>query len=391
MCYPVTEVSAMQILQELQKTMESVESTSAHNGYWYRVSEVLIILVCGMLCNQQTIDDIHDWTDSKHTRKFLKKVFNIERIPCRAQFYSIIATVNAEEFNKCFITWMQSVLRGGIAGKTVAIDGKTICSTDKLTKDGSVLHLASALVSEHGLVIGTCECGTKTGEKTAFRELIKMLDIRGSVVVADALHCSRTSAEAVIESKADYLFCVKDNVPTLKADIELHVHNESLETESTLEKNGGRLEKRTAYITAYITQAIDWLDSRETWKKLTSIGAIHTEFEKNGKKSSEWHYYISSASLSASDLLKHARLEWGVEAMHWLLDVHFSEDKTRVWDMNVQKTLNILRKIVINLAREYKAKTNTKAPLSGILKKNLFDLDNLVDFLDFFKKKPPAN
>jgi predicted transposase YbfD/YdcC len=377
----------MQILQELQKTMEAVETVTPHNGYWYRVSEVLIILVCGMLCNQQTIDDIHDWTESKVTRKFLKKVFNIDRLPCRAQFYNIIACVNAEEFNKSFVKWMQSVLRGRTGGKTVAIDGKTICSTDKLTHDGSVLHLVSALVSEHGLVIGTHECGTKTGEKTAFRELIKMLDIRGSVVVADALHCSRNSAEAVIEAEADYLFCVKDNVPTLKADIELYVQNESLETESTLEKNGGRLEKRTAYV----TQAIDWLDNRETWKNLTCIGAIHTEFEKSGKKSSEWHYYISSAPLSASSLLKHARLEWGVEAMHWLLDVHFSEDKTRVWDMNVQKTLNILRKIVINLAREYKAQTNSKAPLSGILKKNLFDLDNLVEFLSFFKRKPRAN
>jgi hypothetical protein len=114
---------------------------------------------------------------------------------------------------------MQCVIKGGAAGKTVAIDGKTICSTDKLTKDGSILHLASALISEHGLVIGTCECGTKTGKKTAFRELIKMLDIRGSVVVADALHCSHQSAEAVVESGADYLLVVKDNVRTLKEDI----------------------------------------------------------------------------------------------------------------------------------------------------------------------------
>jgi hypothetical protein len=97
---------------------------------------------------------------------------------------------------------------------------------------------------------------------------------------------------------------VKDNVRTLKADIELYVQNETLETEFTLEKNGGRLEKRTAYV----TRELDWLENGSTWKNLSSIGAIHTEFEKDGKKSSEWHYYISSAPLSAKDLLKHEML-----------------------------------------------------------------------------------
>lgn len=377
----------MNILKELQESMEAVEASSSHEGYWYRVSEVLVIMICGMLCNQQTIDDIHDWSQSNPSQKFLKKVFKIERIPKRAQFYNIIGSVNPDAFKIHFIKWMQSLLCHGISGKTVSIDGKSIRSTGKLTKDGSIVHMASALISERGLVIGSVECGTKTGEITAFRELVKLLDVRGSVVVADALHCNHQSAEAVVEAEADYLFVVKDNVPTLKADIELYVQNEKLESYSTLEKNGGRIEKRTAYV----TRDIDWLDNGSTWKNLSCIGAIHREFEKEGKKSSEWHYYISSASLSAQALLTHARLEWGVEAMHWLLDVHFNEDKTRVWDMNVQKTLNILRKIVLNLAREYKAKTGSKEPISKVLKKNLFDLNNLTNFLDFFKKVSLVN
>lgn len=144
--------------------------------------------------------------------------------------------------------------------------------------------------------------------------------------------------------------------------------------------NGGRIEKRTAYTTT----DIDWLEGKEKWKNLSTIGAIHTEFTKNGETSSEWHYYISSRKLTPEELLKHARLEWAVESMHWLLDVHFLEDKTKVWDMNVQQNLNIMRKIALNLAREYKNCFEPKKAISGILKCNLFDVNNLAKFILYF-------
>jgi len=138
--------------------------------------------------------------------------------------------------------------------------------------------------------------------------------------------------------------------------------------------------------TAYATCDIAWLDGREHYKNLSCIGAIHRQFEKAGQTSSEWHYYISSKTLTPEELLIHARLEWGVEAMHWLLDVHFSEDKTRVWNMNLQKNLNIMRKTVLNLAKVFKAHNCHKSSLIGVLRRNLFDPKVFSDFLGFFRK-----
>lgn len=364
--------------------MKTVEAGSAHSGYWYSISDVLTMLVCGMLCGLQRIDDIHDWAKAAPTRKFLKEQFGMGRILCRAQFYNILRCVDAEKFRLSFARWMQNVL-GSAKGKTVAIDGKTVRGTGKLTEDGSVLHIASAIVSELNLVIGSHECGTKTGEKAAFRELVALLDVSGAVVVADALHCSRKSAKAVVEAEADYLFVVKDNAPKLKADIELYMQNEEVPSFRTKEKNGGRIETRTAFSCS----DIEWLDGKETWKNLSCIGAIHREFEKGGLKSSEWHYYISSAPLSPEALLTHARLEWGVESMHWLLDVHYEEDKTRVWDMNVQKILNTARKIALNMIRIFKnANYHKRVPLTSVLKENLFDFDLFSRFFDFFRSNP---
>ena len=184
------------------------------------------------------------------------------------------------------------------------------------------------------------------------------------------------------EAKADYLFVVKDNQETLKDDIELYFKNETVPSYRTIEKNGGRIETRTAYV----CNEIDWLYQKEKWINISCIGAIHREFEKGGGKSSEWHYYISSADLTAETLLTHARLEWAVESMHWLLDVHFTEDKTRVWDINVQKILNIARKIALNMIRIYKEACRSKnIPLTSILKENLFDLEQFTVFLNFFR------
>jgi len=219
----------MEQLSELQKCMIEVEEASSFKGYWFRISDILSIVVCGMLCGLETVSDIHDWSKARPVRAFLAEQFGMDDVPCRSQFYNILAYVDAEQFGKSFIRWMQRVLAGGVSGKTVAIDGKTVCSTDKLTPDGSVLHIASAIVSELGLVIGSRECGTKTGEITGFRELIALLDIAGAVVVADALHCNKKSARAVIEAGADYLFVVKDNQPTLRENIELYVQEEKLE------------------------------------------------------------------------------------------------------------------------------------------------------------------
>jgi len=374
----------MDILHGLQKEMKLLEEEVGHDGYWYSVSGVLTTLICGMLCGLRQIDDIHDWAKAAPIRDFFQAQFGIAKTPCRAQFYNILRCVDADKFSRSFARWMTTVLSGGAHGKTVSIDGKTVCSTGRLTKDGSVLHIASALVSEHNLVIGSLECSSKTGEQAAFRELIGLLDVSGAVVVADALHCNRKSAKAVVEAGAEYLFVVKDNVPRLREDIELYFRDGQSPSHKTIEKNGGRIEKRTAYTSSDIS----WLEGKEKWEKISTIGAIHREFEKGEENSSGWHYYISSAPLSPETLLAHARMEWAVESMHWLLDVHFSEDRTRVWSMNVQKVLNVTRKIALNMVRLFKAANlPQRVPLTSVFKENLFDTCQFAKFLGFFRSQ----
>ena len=150
-----------------------------------------------------------------------------------------------------------------------------------------------------------------------------------------------------------------------------------MDTCSQTEKNRERIETRTAYSST----EIGWMCEKTNWANLQCIGAIHTEFETPKGKTSEWHYYISSRPLTAQELLKHARLEWPVESMHWLLDVHFAEDYCRVENRNIQQTLNIVRKIALNLIKLYKKETSSKLALSNIMLNCLVDSSMIMHIL----------
>lgn len=344
-----------------------VETTQEHNGYFFSVGETLTIVILGTLCGLRNTSQIHQWAAHSRVSEFLEKYFKIKNVPCYYWFLCLLKIVSPKSLNQCFANWVQSFIPEGIKDLTLSFDGKAIRSTGKMSKYRNSLHIVSAHIAELGITFGQETVDDKSNEIPAVRNLIDFLKIEGCIVVADALHCQRDTARAVIENEADYLLSVKGNQETIEKDIADYVQDDSLrktmDTFETHEKNRERIEKRTAFL----THDIDWLSGREEWAELSCIGAIHTQFTTKKGVTDEWHYYISSRKLTAEELLKRARLEWSVETMHWLLDVHFGEDFCRVEDSNVQKCLNIVRKIALNSIKDYKNKTELKRPISKIM------------------------
>lgn len=250
---------------------------------------------------------------------------------------------------------------------TISLDGKPIRSKEKMDSYESPLHIVSAQVSELGMTFAQKSVEGKSNEIPAVQELLEELDISGCIIVADALNCQKKTAASVISREADYVLSVKDNHPCLKQDIADYVGDAALrgtmEKASEREKNRDRIEKRSAFV----TNETGWLIGREEWPGLSSIGAVHTEFAPPKGKTEEWHYYISSRKLTATELLHHVRMEWTVETMYWLLDVHFGEDYCRVEDPNIQQNLNMLRKAAINLIKRYKERAVSKRSMSKIM------------------------
>lgn len=346
---------------------EDVEIKEEYDGYFCSVAEAITIVILGSICGLKNVSQIHQWAANDRVSEFLKENFGINHVPCYYWLLCLLKLVKSSSLNRCFMNWVYSFMPEKAADLTIALDGKTICSTVNRESYESPLHIISAQLSELGLTLAQRSTEDKSNEIPAVQELLKELNIKGQIVTADAMNCQKETAEIIIGQGADYLLCVKDNHPNLKKDIEDYVQDASLRKDmkstSTVEKNRGRIETREAYITT----DIGWIEQKKDWKGLRSIGAICTKTESKKGISKEWHYYIASREFTPEELMHHARMEWSVESMHWLLDVHFGEDKCRVEDKTVQSNLNIFRKAAINLIKLYKTRMNSKKAISKIM------------------------
>jgi len=367
----------MCIIEEMKKAGATVD----HQGYYYRLSSTIEILIMGLMCRMTTLADIHAWAESKHVRPMLAENFGITKIPCYSHFTNLVGMIDANELNNIFMEFFCKLV-GEVVGKTIAIDGKTICSTANMGNFKSPLHIASAFVVENGITIGQLAADAKSNEIPCVRELIRLLNVEGATIVMDALNCQTKTAKEILDAKADYVLSVKKNQRNLRDDIAEMLEFKqsdpceskllSLETISKTEKGHGRIETRTAAV----THDVDWLKQRCSFPEIQTIGSITTK--------AETRYYISSRVLSAEQLLTITRQEWAVEAMHWQLDVVFAQDTTTLHEANSQLLLNILRKAVMNVLKVYRDKHEPKSSMTNITRKCLHDTDVLLDVLEKF-------
>ena len=382
--------------EELEDALEVLETEREYDGYFCSIKDAVVIGILGSLCELRSMKKIHAWATSEHVRSFLAEQFNIKRIPCYWWLLSLLALIKPESLNRCMKQWVVSVVPH-LAAKieaeeeqqskkkhkmlTVAIDGKEIRSTRNMKKYDSPLHIISAQIGELDLSLAQKTVESKSNEISAVQRLITELEISGCMVVADALNCQIQTAQAIIDAKADYLLSVKGNQKDLMDDIAAYVQDEKLRSKmdsiTKTETGHGRVETRSAYT----SDDVSWQPGGRNWPELKCIGAIHTRFETKKGVTQKWHYYISSKALSAQELLHHARTEWSVESMHWLLDVHFDEDRCRVQSKNIQRNLNMLHKMALNIIRIHKRETQSKLPLNGIMFRALMNPHALLPLL----------
>lgn len=335
-----------------------VDRTKAHE-----LIDILVIAVCALLCAAESFNDMEDFGKAKEEwfRTFLKLR---KGIPSHDTFNRVFAAIDPKEFLDCFLRWTQS-LRQAVSQEIVALDGKALRRA--LNSDQSPKYIVSAWAETNNLVLGQLKVDDKSNEITAVPELLRVLELAGCIVTVDAMGCQRKIAKEIIEADADYVLALKGNQETVHAEVKSFLDATLQEKQSkrpkgavmpkaaahlqkleTVEKDHGRIEIRRYYQSA----ELDWFVDRAKWEGLRSVGMVEASRQVEGKTTVERRYYLSSLPLDVAAFARAVRGHWGVEnKLHWVMDVCFREDQSRVRTGYAAENLATLRRLALNLLK----------------------------------------
>jgi predicted transposase YbfD/YdcC len=338
-----------------------------HREQWrvlYPLREVLLLVLCATLSGMEDFVEIRLW--GQHRLDFLRRFLPFAHgIPAHDTLNDVINGLDPELFKTCFATWVEA-LRDE-APDIIAIDGKTSRRSHARSKGRAPLHMVSAWASRQRLVLGQEAVDVKSNEITAIPLLLERLELTGALVTIDAIGTQAAIAETIVARGGDYLLALKGNRPALFADVVAFFADPptdmTLSAHTTTDADHGRIEERRHSV-CHNTQ---WLFSDRRYPDephfphLAMIAMVENHVEREGRKSTERRYYLSSVKLDAQAFAAAVRAHWGIEnRLHWVLDVVFHDDLTRLRTGSGPQNMAVVKHIAMNLVRNPNDKHSLK-------------------------------
>jgi predicted transposase YbfD/YdcC len=333
-----------------------IERTKLHE-----LLDIIVIAICAVLCGADDWTEVELFGNAKLS--WLRTFLELSNgIPSHDTFGRVFARLNPEQFQQCFLEWVQAVSQV-TGGQVIAIDGKVLRGSCDRVLGKAGIAMVSAWATANHLVLGQVKVDDKSNEITAIPKLLQMLEIAGCIVTIDAMGCQTQIAQAIVDLDADYVLAVKENQGHLYEDVkglfdaaqEVSFRDVPHDYCKSIDKGHGRLEIRQCW-TLSDAALIDYLRNRAGWPNLHTIGKVSAERRVNGQTSREDRYFIASLDSNARRLLRAVRSHWDIEnSLHWVLDIAFDEDHQRVRKDNGPANFAVLRHIALNLLKQDKS------------------------------------
>ena len=366
-----TKLSLITVLKEVADPR--VERRKLHS-----LSDILSVAICALLCGADSFEDMEVFGEAK--LEWFETFLELPHgIPSHDTFNRVFTALDPQGFLECFMRWTQS-LRAAVAEEIVALDGKALRRA--INKGDCPKVVVSAWAADNGLALGQLKVDDKSNEITAVPKLLRVLELAGCIVTLDAMGCQKEIAKEIKEADADYVLALKGNQGQAHAEIKSYLDDaiarktKELAFVETIDKGHGRLEERRYWQSSQL----DWFAARSQWEGLQSVGVVEATREINGQRSVERRYYLSSLSVDVKRFARAVRSHWSVEnQLHWVLDVCFREDQSRVRTGYAAENLATLRRWALNLIKSDQQKK--KRSLKGRMKAAGWDNRNLLHLL----------
>ena len=293
----------------------------------------------------------------------------VNGIPTRHSIGRIIRGINADCFTACFLQGVNHI-RGKAGKDHIAFDGKVLRGS-KHGNNVNALQLMTAMIVENGFILYQKETSNKTNEIPVMQSMLECIDIKGSVVTADAMHCQTKTSDIVIDNEGDYVLQVKENQKNLLNEIKAFFHKTHRDEPELFEGNcyhevdgeHGRINERT-YRRLVIT---DWLSEGEKFKESHAVVEGHRTRTIKDKRQEETSYYITSLADNVSNVAGYIRNHWGIEnSQHWVLDVTFREDECQIYAEDGARNLASIRRHLLNLVKAHSLNDSVAGKLQRV-------------------------
>ena len=320
----------------------------------HRLEDILAIALLAAINGADGWEEMADFAGVREAwlRGFLELPGGL---PCADTYRRVFEAIDPAALGACLAA-MTAGLTSDLTGKVVAIDGKTMRRSFDKRSGMSALHVVSAWVSDQGISLGQIATEEKSNEITAIPELLKTIDVKGAIVTIDAMGCQKKIAASIVEAEADYALALKENHPTLRTEVEgvfaaaeaEEAGTKRVKSISVRSEGHGRKEVRRVSV----SQDVAALSEGKEWASLRSVVMVERTRTVGDTTSTETAYYLSSLRVGPKAMERVIRSHWSIEnSLHWVLDVVFREDSSRVRSRGGATNLAALRKLALVLLR----------------------------------------
>lgn len=347
----------------LQEQFASLHDPRVERTKRHQLLAIITIALCAVMCGADTWVDVEEFGHAK--RAWLETFLELPNgIPSHDTFGRVFARLDPEQFQACFLSWVQAINRV-LPAQQIAIDGKTARRSHDRGAGKSAIQMVSAWATESHLVLAQRHVKEHSNEQTALPILLKQLELAGCIVSIDAMGCLPKIAKQIKEQHGEYVLALKDNQGTMYQDVvDLFADAETTgftqfvhDMYHSVDKAHGRLEHRH-YWTITDPTCIAYLNAKERWPGLRSVGMVEAERHIGAQVSKERRYYLLSLSGDARTFGAAVRSHWQVEnGLHWVLDIAFQEDASRMRKDHSQQNFVVLRHMALNLLKQEQTAT----------------------------------